>query len=289
MADQQILRGISATLSWQNVDGNGEAAAPAGAVTIGVVNAAGATVVAAGTATSGTGTDPRTYILTAANNTSLDLLTATWTDAGDGSTHVTTIEVVGGYYFSLAEARASDPVLANDTKYPDEALRLARRQVEEEFERICDVAFVPRYRRQTVWPQSSYSVLLDRPMLRRIRAVAQVSSNGTATAWTSTQLGTVVLDGSVLRVRTGLGFLGESIVDYEHGYDSPPAEVKRAALQRLRYVASQPLTGLPDRATSFSVAEGGTYRLDTAGAYKTGMPDVDAVLGRWSRRVPGLA
>jgi hypothetical protein len=289
VADQRILRGVTSTLTWQNLNGDGEPAAPAGPVTVGVVNAAGATVVATGTATTGDGEAPRTFSLPAASNTQLDWLTVTWTDTGDGSAHSTLVEVVGAYFFTIDEARKADPALSNDAKFPTQALTVARRQVEDEFEAICDVAFVPRYRRERAWPAFSTDILLSRPNIRTVRAISDVAGDGTLTAWTADQLVGVVIDGSTIRTRTGLRFPSEAIIDYEHGHLTPPPEVKRAALQRLRYLVAQPLSGVPDRASRFTVTEGGTYTLDTAGPDRTGIPDIDAVLARYSRRVPGVA
>lgn len=283
VADQRILRGVSATLSWQNVDGDGTAAAPAGTVTVGVTKADGSMLVAAGTATSGTGSDPRTYALSAANNLALDLLTVTWTDGGDSSTHTTYVEVVGGYYFSVAEARASDQSLTNTATYTDAAIIAARREVEEEFERICGVAFVPRYNRQTI--VSPQPLLLEHGKVRTLRSVRDYS---TATAYSTVAASDLAeLVGSPsLRSLAGYTFSGPRlVVEYEHGYDRPPAEVKRAALQRLRYRLNMAKSAIPDRATSFSIDQGGTYRLDTADASSTGQPDIDAVLDRYAERV----
>lgn len=290
VADQRILRGVASTLTWRPVGGDGEAAEPAGDVTVGIVNSAGETVVVPATATSGEGSEPRTYTLSAANNTDLDLLTVTWTDGGDSSAHTTLVEVVGGFFFTIAEARAADPNLAKDDKFPTPALVEARRQVEEEFEQICDLAFVPRFRVDRVAGHGRTWALLEQPHVRRVRSITELDTGTTTTPWTEDDLLSVDL-GPACRIssRAGKTFACDVAVAYEHGYDRPPAEVKRAAIQRLRYFAAQPSTGIPDRATSFSVAEGGSYRLDTAKAYKTGVPDIDAVLGRWSERYPGCA
>jgi hypothetical protein len=43
-------------------------------------------------------------------------------------------------------------------------------------------------------------------------------------------------------------------------------------------------TGVPDRAISFQVADGGSYRLAMPGAYSTGIPEIDAVYARYSLR-----
>jgi hypothetical protein len=44
-------------------------------------------------------------------------------------------------------------------------------------------------------------------------------------------------------------------------------------------------SGIPDRVTSYTAVDGGSYRLALPGAYATGIPDVDAVYSRYSRRM----
>jgi hypothetical protein len=285
--DQRILRGVAATLSWQNVDSDGTAAAPSGVVTVGVTTADGTVVVAAGTATTGTGTGPRTVALTAAQTADLNLLTVTWTDAGDSSTHSTLVEVVGGWYFSVAEARASDATLTDSTKYPDAAVLTARREVEEDFERICDVAFVPRYRREQVSSQCG-EILLPTPLPRTVRSVRLYSDGTSYTALTASELADLRLDPTGLICGT-LGTYDRVVVEWEHGHGKPPSALKTKALRYLRFRLNEALSAIPDRATSFSIDQGGTYRLDTASQWKVGVPDIDAELQRWSMRVPGIA
>ena len=73
---RQVLRGTAETLSVTFY--SGEAATDAdGAVTIGIVDESGATVVASGTSTSSSGSGVYTYALEA--QTDLKKLTATWT------------------------------------------------------------------------------------------------------------------------------------------------------------------------------------------------------------------
>lgn len=278
VADQRILRGVAATLSWQPVDSDGEAAAPSGTVTVQVTSAGGTEVKPEGTATAGSGSDPRTVSLTPAETAELDRLTVVWTDDGDDSAATTVVEIVGGFYFTLAEARASDPALANDTKFSTPALLAARAAVEEEFESICGVAFVPRFEREIV--DAGFTLNLRWPQVRSVRGVADW--DGTAfVSWTDLEY----LRSGVDSIIGGPFVHGVRYqVDYEHGYDRPPAEIKAAALVRLRDRASVPLRGIPDRATSFSVAEGGTYRLDQASLSRTGIPDVDAALARNDHR-----
>lgn len=272
MSYQRILRGVAATLTWQALGSDGETAAPSDPVTVEVARADGTVVLEAGTTTDGDGSSPRTVALPAEHTQLLDRLTATWT-AADDSAATTEVEVVGGYYFTIAEARASDPSLENDTKFTTPALIDARRQVEEEFEAICGVAFVPRFTREITVDRLAW------PAVRTLRAVSTWTGQSYE-PWTD--LSYLVPDDQ--GVIWGLPRCARYQIDYEHGYDRPPAEIKAAALIRLRDRASVPLRGIPDRATSFSVAEGGTYGLDQAGLSKTGIPDVDAALARHDHR-----
>jgi hypothetical protein len=293
VADQRVLRGTAAVLSWQNLDGDGEAAAPAGTVTVAVTDAAGNTVVASGTSTSGSGAGPRIYTLTAEQTLELNLLTATWTVSG-GGTFTTSVEIVGGFYFTVAEARAADPQLSNDTRFPTAAIVAARRQVEEEFEQICGVAFVPRYRRERVSPDYCGNVvLLDQPRIRTIRSITSYDTAGTPTAWQDSELAQLIEidEGSRITSRSTRWFDGgDTVIEYEHGYDAPPAEVKWAAVQRCRYWAAKASSGIPDKSATFTVLDGGgSYSLARSTPYSTGNDDIDAILGRWSLRVPGLA
>jgi hypothetical protein len=48
-------------------------------------------------------------------------------------------------------------------------------------------------------------------------------------------------------------------------------------------------TAIPDRAQTFQVEGGNVYRLDQADRTGTGIPDVDAVLDRWTMAIPGIA
>jgi hypothetical protein len=289
VADQRTLRGVAATLSFQNVDGDGTAVAPAGVVTVGVVTADGTEVLPPGTATSGTGSSPRTVNLTAAQTANLGLLTATWTDAGDSSVHTTTIEIVGGYFFSLAEARVSDATLANTAKYPDAAILATRRQIEDDFERICDVAFVPRYRREQLEARGG-AVLLSTSLPRVIRSVRIYSDGDTFTTLTAAQLTDLIVNDTGVMYGQGIPSCSDRIVvEWEHGHSRPPGNITTVALRYLRHRLNESISAIPDRATTFAITEGGTYSLTTAGAWSVGIPDIDAELDRWSKRVGAVA
>ena len=103
-----ILRDSAETLSCTFY--SGETAIDAdGAVTIGIVDSAGTTVVASGTATSSGGTGIYTYSLAGQSN--LKELTATWSGTwGSAMEFTTTTQVVGGFYTTPAEVRGLDSI-----------------------------------------------------------------------------------------------------------------------------------------------------------------------------------
>lgn len=288
--DQRILAGSAATLSWQYLDQDGEPADP-GTVTVGVTRADGTAVVATGTATTGTGANPREVSLTPTQTATLDLLTATWTRTTDSVEYHTRIAVVGGFYFTLAAARASDPVLADDVKYTAAVIQAARSEIENEFEAICEVAFVPSHRRETLDGPGTGQLLLPTPLPRRVLAVTELADDGTETAWPAADIAAIRPDetGLVFSPRTFPCGNRNVIVAWEHGWDQPPPDVRQAALLRLRHRVTRPRSAVPDRATTFQIEGGNVYRLDTANARGTGIPDIDAVLDRFSWATPGVA
>ena len=109
-----------------------------------------------------------------------------------------------------------------------------------------------------------------------------------AVALTAGQLAalTTTNDGSLRRTDGASWTAGNDniVVEYEYGADSPPAELVTAALIRFRARLNLFRSGVPDRATSWSSAEGGTYRIELPSEWRTGIPEVDAVYSRYSRR-----
>lgn len=288
-ADQRTLRNVAATLSWQPVDANGTAADPVGTVTVDIARADGTALVTAG-ATTGTTDAPRVYALAAASNTLLDILTVTWKVAGTAMA-TTTVEVVGGYYASVAQIRASHPTLVDVAKYPDSAILAARWAVEDEFERICGRAFVPRYWQGRLDGRDIPKLPLPHFALRTVRLLRFYSDGTTYTSATAPELAAIPADDSGVAVRTDgnvfTGGVANVLIGYEHGYDRPTAEIQRAFLTRVRSVLTASQSGIPDRATTYSPTGGGTFALATPGArwYETGIPDVDAVLRRYPRKI----
>lgn len=190
--------------------------------------------------------------------------------------------------FSLAEARAfqyqGQTPLADDAAFPDELIEAAAERITEDFARICDVSFVPVAGAQATLDGNGAPYLLLPHA--KVTAVTAVESwqNG---AWAASGLTYRLLDDGAL--------LGDSRwpwgranlrITYTHGYAAPPEQVKRAAL----ILAVNDLQGsnVSDRATQ-QTNTFGVYNLAVAGwrdGSWYGLPVVDSVLQRYSRRTP---
>lgn len=278
VADQQILVGTPAVLSVIWKDQSGEPVAATGAVHVVVVDANGSTVVASSVATAGDDTGSYTYPFPAATNTQLAFLTATWTDT-TGAARTTRIEVVGGFWFTTAEAMLAEPSI----KISD-PIFATRREVEDEAEKIIGWAFVPRYARVTLDGQGDGELIVPNLYLRTVRSVKVTASNGTPYTFTTPELNELLFptDAVILRP-AGKGFnqgRANVTIEYEHGWDRPPQDLQRAAITRLRYRLNAKNTGILDRATSYTDPNGQTVRIAAAEPNLTGMPDVDAVYQR---------
>lgn len=263
-----------------------------GVTTLGIVDAAGNTVVASGTATSGTGAAARTYNLAA--QSTLNLLTVTWTSATYG-TQETYVEIVGNHLFTLYEARQFDgQALANTSDYPTASIEAARNRITDAFAEICEVSFIPRYRYQTLSGDDTELLHLD-SRYRPITAIRTVEtrSGTTWTAYDSDDLADLFFDdyGVLYRETRGLFTLGRRNVrvGYEYGYQQVPLEIKRAALRLLVSFLGATQTDWDPRATSMS-NEAGVISLATPGLRGSyfGLPEVDSILHRYRRHVPGV-
>jgi hypothetical protein len=266
-------------------------------VTYAVADATGASV-ATGSATHAA-TGLYTFVLPA--QSALAALTVTWsaTIGGSATTQTTYAEIVGRFFFSLAEGRGSDDSLADTAKYPLADLVAARLAVEAACEMICDRAFVPRYDRVVLDGTGTDQLLLslsdpDRSIaeVRTIRSVKMASTpDSTFVAFTSGQLAalTTSADGTLIRTSGDIFTEGRAnvIVEFEYGLDQPPPDLVTSALTHFRTQLNFNKSGIPDRASSFTMTDGGTFRLDMPGAFKTGIPAVDAGYARYSRRSTG--
>jgi hypothetical protein len=127
-----------------------------GAVSVNAVNLEGTIVISGGSGIP-TGNDGEyRYELTPLTGTgSLDTLTVVWagTLGGGAQTVTTRVEIVGGFVFTIAEARALSGLGGarsdrnNDSTYKISTARLvaARTEVERALEQELGFAMVPRY------------------------------------------------------------------------------------------------------------------------------------------------
>lgn len=263
-----------------------------GDVTVTVVGPDGEEIDGSPFDATSAGEDTGRYTVTIPGQADVTMLTLTWsaTLAGDDVTEVDQLEVCGGPLFSLARARAADTSLASTTTYPTARLVEVRLDVELEVEHITDRAWTRRYARVTQSGSGTPDLLLAHPdddrSARDVRTIRSATVDGTALEDAAVAALVVRPDGSLRRTDGGVWAEGSGnvVIEYEYGRDGPSETLVRAMLERLRYLAQRPSSGIPDRAESFTDASGAQYRLGAPGPYTTGMPEVDAVYARHSAR-----
>jgi hypothetical protein len=231
------------------------------------------------------------YAFTFAGSDVLDELMLTWAAQVGGDAIILdqdVIQVVGGFYLGLGEIRAIDPVfqgVSGLARYPTQDLIERRIETEDEFERICGQAFVPRFARETLAGTGRGYLKLGWPRLRRVRAitVGGVAWEPDRVAW----FGSDLL--GVLRSDAGWPFgVGNIVVEYEHGMDRPPTDIVRVARLRMKSHLLTTKSPLPDRAERIATTEVGTVTLAIASKFATGIPEVDAALERFPSPRPGF-
>jgi len=218
------------------------------------------------------------------NPTQLDVICA-GEFAGDPVALAETVEVVSARLFDLVELRAADPALADRDRWPTDLLETVRMETEDEAEQIMARSFFRRYRTSTVIADGNYELWVDSPLpIRQVVSAAIAGEAVDVSAVRSTRLGAVTNpDGWPSETDVSL-----SVV---YGEDRVPTDIRRAAIIRARTRLFDFNSGIPDRATGFTAAEGGgTYMLATPGraGWETGIPEVDAVYKRHSYRIPGV-
>lgn len=206
----------------------------------------------------------------------MGVYTATW----DGGTAVDSfdVEVVGGFLFSIPEARNSDDYLEDATAFPASEIRDYREVVEDEFERISGRSFTPRVTERTFVSDGTPELVA---LIPDARSVIAVTVNGVAvddlTGYRVSSLG---------KVTAPTCFCAGDIVTVRvlYGFTSPPSDVKRVGMIRLRDLLAAESSGIPDRATTYQPTDGGTFRLATAGQgkWRTGIPEVDSTLANYT-------
>lgn len=266
-------------------------------VLVDVLNPSAVEVVTDGVATEDAdppeeGTARWTYDYAVAEDAPTGTWTAHWTATVNGEAQTVDEEfevLVGlaideGHYFTLQEGRDfRGGKLANETKFPDADIIAARAEVEEFIEKVCERAFVVRTKTVQIDGSGTSELALPDLRVNAITAVTVTDSTGTETIYDATALADLrVTDYGFLR-RKSLGYFtqgyGNVEVTYTYGVETP-LPIKRAALILLvnRLIPSD----ISDRAQSF-VNESGTLSYSSANGNKpTGLPEVDAILAKYS-------
>jgi hypothetical protein len=295
----RYARNRAGTVTFTVRNEDGAAAAPTGNVSVTVLDATG-TSIATATASAGTGTGVFTYALPSAVRTTLGLFTVrfTYTLSGVSETVDVPVEVVGALLFDVAELRDRYPDVSNTTRYTSADIRAARDEAAERIEEAAQVAFATRRTLQVLSGDDTTRLMLPHVMISGIYSVS-VYTDTTAgadvldDAFDATEIADVEIDadaGVLKRVDGDVWPAGHQniLVDYEHGYESPPEPVRRAAM-KLSLEALVP-SALPSRAMSQTTDLGEVrYMMANPEAGRpTGDPEVDAAIYQFGRRRPSV-
>lgn len=279
----KLLKQTGATLS-VTFYSDGAVADP-GVVTVTITKADG-TAIATNAATSGTGAAARTYTL--APQDKLNRLTAVWSGTVGGvATKITTeAEIVGGFVFTISQARAFDGAkLTSTSTYPTDDIIVARDRICDNLETLTGVSWVPRFEREELDGDGTDTLLVS-----KYHPTEVLSASIDGTALTSAELADlkVYKDGRIKRKTLGTWTEGKDVViEYVHGFEYLKDGVDYAAL---RWLVHQIVgTNLPRTAIQ-QIDNLGTFRMSTPGEkYPTGIPEVDAWLAAHDHSLPGVA
>lgn len=277
MSNLRIVQGSGALLKATFEDADGVPSDLDAVPTVVVTDAAGAVVASGNAVDAGAGV----YTFALGAQADLGILEATWTGLRATVPQVvrTGAEVAGSTYFTLAELRAQDAIGA---AFTGDRLREVQAAVEDLFEENTGVAWVRRGARAVVDGDGTDRLVLEHWPVRAlgVLTVGGVDSLSTAVSYIS---GEVYLPGTFATGHRNV------VIEYEHGYDRPTADLKEKALAYARYLLLSGKSRIPDRATLMTT-DFGTFNLQTAGLERpTGLPEVDAVLHAHDQRLPGMA
>lgn len=313
LGSPRILQGTRADI-WADLALDGEASPdPTGPVSVTVTDEDGNIVAGPTIATIVAGACRVKLTLTAAQTALVNRLTASWSGIVFGTDPAITVttqhEVVGAVLFTLTQARAHDQgAMKSDDLYPSVDILRARDRIADSFGSILGFDFGTRCNREVVdgvnnWhdystgigsnPYGVSSVWVSRGNVTAIRSAA-VRQSSTWVALTATQIAGVQAypDGEMASEAYGwpVGRRNVRIV-YEAGLTANQIgfhELRMAALKLLR--AQIVKSDIPSRYLSVTNQDGNAVLASPGmrGSY-FGLPEVDEVLHRLSKRGMGLA
>lgn len=262
---QRVLMDSTARIAEPFLDGLGASPTPPIDTASYTIRNSEGVVTSSGTANPTANPSEFWVPLTTVDTAILDRLTITWANPSVGEMS-STVEIVGGFLFSIADLRATSTVLANTTRYTSLALANLRTAVEDALEGELGYALVPRFGTQTF--ASGGSSLRLSPYLRSVRSA---SDDGAALV-----IGDLDLAYDAVGYVTGYQFYGPTTLGFEHGMDAPSPRAQMAGLQLAK---SWAITGpIDDRTTNFTSPETGitsTYATPGFGGSIFGLPSVD--------------
>lgn len=258
-----------------------------GDVTVGIDDADGNEVVASGTSTTNAGDGVYTYSL--AIQTQVKDLTVTWTDVDATASIISTVEVVGGWLFTEAELRAHQGSDITAASYTDAQVNEVRDAIADEFEHICGVSFIPRYRKQTLKGSGDFRLELDRARIQSVIVATDSGSTLTAGNITPDDVAPFVDSTDAVFLQPSRSYPKNVTISYRHGYESVPPSIKKAALDLAvhRLKADVSGTGMPLTASSWNDGSGNfSFGANDQTGRWYGMPSVDSALRRYMARSP---
>jgi hypothetical protein len=205
-------------------------------------------------------------------------------------TKKTRVEVVGDLLFTLAAAKAWDGGAIPNAGVSDADILAKRISLLDDLEQAtrCNVAFVPRFTRET---HNGDGRGMLRLWSQRATELLSVTVNGVAQSvgsYTLQRSGILEATSGYVASGSFTGGRQNVVVEYVRGHDQAPGPVSEAALRVARALLVP--SNIGDRATSIT-NDAGTILLATAGrgSYQPyGIPLADSVLAAY-RELPGSA
>jgi hypothetical protein len=266
---------------------SGETAIDAdGSVTIGIVDSAGTTVVASGTATTSGGTGIYEYSLAGQSN--LKELTATWSGTwGSAMEFKTTSQVVGGFYTTPAEIRGLDSISGETGTFPAADVVDAIIYAEQIIDDYVGAPFVQRYQMDTM-NGTDDQVIKGTKMFPTTLLAASI--DGTALSATEISNTALFQDGTMKRKDAVWAYTeaGNNVVlEYEYGSSTyAPNDIRWCARTLARYHLLEQVSNLPTNAISIQSELGQIQLSQPSMSRPTPLPDVNVILNRHRHRAP---
>ena len=255
-------------------------------MTIGIVDSAGTTVVASGTATTSGGTGIYEYSLAGQSN--LKELTATWTGTwGSAMEFKTTSQVVGGFYTTPAEIRGLDSISGETGTFPAADVGDAITYAEQIIDDYVGAPFVQRYQMDTM-NGTDTQVIKGTKMFPTTLLAASI--DGTALSATEISNTALFEDGTMRRKDSIWAYTeaGNNVVlEYEYGSSTyAPNDIRWCARTLARYHLLEQVSNIPDRAISIQSELGQIQLAQPSMNRPTPLPDVNVILNRHRHRAP---